>query len=506
MRHERIVVIACMVVYFTLAVALANVRAPQSDEGHFAEAAASIATTGRFIMPTWTPWLPSLDQRVYAVMPAYFFGLAGWFRLFGVGMLRMRYFSVLWGGVLVFSYYLLVRKTSGDRVLGMVALLLLALNYDLINLTTARYDGMAAGLSALGLATYGMLRERHFAMSIVLANTCIALAAMTHPYGAFGFVYVVILFLTLDRDRLKLSLVLLAAVPYIVALAGWGLYIAQDPAMFRAQFGANAAGHAVSLFHPLAAIGSDLHDRYWLLFGGVRQGAPPYMRLKLAVLFLYLVSLVASLLTAEIRREKMNRAVLACAAFGFLALAFGEGSRGYIYLVHVIGFYILLVAIWTRHLIRLGGWRRGASITIIAGLAIFTVATITYRARLNSYKNGFLAAANYLQQHLSGQQFVFAGGDFGVPLGFAEHVLDDRLLGSRSQKRADYIVIDRDYATSFQAQRLKRPDVYAKTMQSLQTYKLVFESRVGPEYYRVYARDELNSGQDHVDPSTKSAH
>lgn len=496
---ERFSVIASVLCYLILAVTLADVRTPQSDEGHFAEAAFNIATTGRFVMPTWTPWLPTLDHRVYAVMPLYFFALAGWFRIFGMSMLTMRYFTVLWGCIFVLSYYVLMRNISSDRVLALVGMLSLVFNYDLINLTTARYDAMSAGLGALGLAIYSFLRRRNLALALLLSNTCVAAAAMTHPYGALGLAYLAIFFLIFDRDRFRARYFVLAALPYFVALGGWAWYIAQDPTMFRSQFGQNASVHRVSLLHPLTAITSEIRDRYWAYFGGTGTGVSPYMHLKLGVLLLYLVAFVASLLTPEIRQKKHNQLVLACAVFGFLALTFADASRLYIYLVHVIGFYSLLIGVWIRSLIAIGGWKRIGAIAVLTALGLFTVATVGYRAQQNSYKNAFLPAADYLHQRLTGQQLVYATGEFGVPLGFIKHVLDDRSLGVQSHRRADYVVIDREFASTLRTMREKNPTMYVKVMQNLQPYQLVFETREGADFYRVYARPDLNSGQNYVD-------
>ena len=501
MRREKLIIIACVACYLLLAVLLANVRAPQSDEGHFAEGAVNLAFHGRLVLPTWTPWISTLDQRVYAMMPVYFFGLATWFRVFGVGMLTMRYFSVLWGCILVVSYFLLLRQSSKDRILGIIALFVLAFSYDVVNLTTARYDGMAAGLVALGLGLYAVLRRYHMAVAILVANSCIAAAAMCHPYGAFGFVYFGIFFLMLDRDRFRFSQLALIALPYVVALAAWGTYIAKDPAMFRAQFGGNASAHTVSVFRPVAAVVSELRERYWPAFGGGGPGASAYARVHLAILLLYILAYAASWLTPAIRTERVNRAVLFCAAFGFFALTFAEGTRGYVYLAHVIGFYSLVVAIWLRHLIVTGGWQRLTAFAIMWCLALFSVATIAYRAHQNSYQRAFVPAAAYLKAHLQDRQLVFAGGDFGIPLGFADHVLDDRQLGYRNHIRPDYIVIDRDYASSFHEEKAHKPDVYANVMQTLQEYQLVFERQAGADYYRIYARPDLNPGQSHVGSS-----
>jgi hypothetical protein len=195
----------------------------------------------------------------------------------------------------------------------------------------------------------------------------------------------------------------------------------------------------------------------------------------------------------------VSRAVLLCAAFGFFALTFAEGSRGYVYLVHVIGFFSLVVAIWLRHLIAAGKWQRCMAFAIMTSLALFTIATIAYRVRQNSYQRAFVPAVGFLRQHLQDRQIVLAGGDFGIPLGFADHVLDDRRLGYLNHIRPDYIVIDRDYENSFREEKAHRPEVYASAMQTLHSYRVVFESQAGADFYRIYARPDLNSAQSHVD-------
>lgn len=399
MGDERLFVVSCLVIYIVLAVLLANVRPPQSDEGHFAEGAMEIATTGRLITPTWTEWLPTLNRHVYAAMFLYFVSLAAWFRVFGIGMLSMRYFGVLWGTVLVFSYFVVVRKITRDRYAGFLALLLMALNYDLINLTTARYDGMAAALRASGLAAYASLRERHLSLALFAANAFIAAAAMTHPHGAFGFGYLLILVVVLDRKQFRTSYLAVGAIPYVI---GWGMYISQDVDMFKSQFLGNAQVHKTSLLHPLALLVSELHERYWVLFAGMRVGVPVYMRLKLGLLTLYLISFIAAELTPAIRRSKAACALLTYTVFGFIALTIGEGSRLYNYLVYVIAFYSIILAIYLRHLGSVGRAQRAIVALIVCGVGCFTLASIAYRVRLNSYNEAYLPAARYLRQHVGG--------------------------------------------------------------------------------------------------------
>jgi 4-amino-4-deoxy-L-arabinose transferase-like glycosyltransferase len=504
--QERLLVLSCLLLYVTLAVLLANVRPPQSDEGHFAEAAAQIVISGRFITPTWTEWLPTLNQHVYAVMPLYFLSLAAWFKAFGIGMLSMRYFSVFWGTILVFAYFVLVRSISQNRRLASLALLLLVFNYDVINLTTARYDGMAAALSVSGLAIYAILREGHLPLALLSANTFIAAAAMTHPYGAFGLGNLIILFLILDRHRFRTIYCVLVAAPYLIALSAWGLYISQDLPSFKAQFLSNATVHKTSLVHPLLLVYGELHDRYWVLFAGMRAGIPVYMKLKIGLLVLYLVSFIASALTPEIRNSRSQIALWGCAAFSFFALMLGDGTRLYVYLVHVISLYSIIVAIWLNYLSRSSARQRALVAMIVCGIGIFTLASIAYRVRLNSYGRAYLPAANYVSAHVVERQLVFAGGEFVLPISFDRHLLDDVRLGYSSHKRADYIVVGNDYDANFQQQKTRSPFIYNHVTQTLRTYRLAFESRAGLDYYRVYVRSDLNEVADSVKARATAPH
>jgi len=420
-------------------------------------------------------------------------------------MLSMRYFSVLWGTVLVFAYYVVVRKISRDRRTTWLVLLLMVFNYDLINLTTARYDGMAAALSACGLAAYAALRERHLSLALFAANACIAVAAMTHPYGALGFGYLLILFLVLDRKQFRPSYLALVAIPYVIALFSWTLYISQDVIMFKSQFLSNAQPHKTSLLHPLSLLVSELHERYWVLFAGMRAGVPVYMRLKLGILILYLISFIAAVLTPTIRKNKASSALLACAMFGFLALTMGEGSRLYNYLVHVIALYSIVLAICLRHLRSLGRPHRAIVAVIVCGVGSFTLASIAYRVRLNSYNKAYLPAADYLNQHVRDAQLVFAGGEFVFPLSCDRHLLDDPQLGYANQRHADYIVMGNAYDSKFQRERSQDPKLYNYMDRILHTYRLVFASRAGLDYYRVYASPDLPIQQQSAKSNVEAA-
>jgi hypothetical protein len=53
-RRLAYATIVTLLVFLVLALVLAVTRPPQSEEGHFANAGAALATQGRFVMPMWT--------------------------------------------------------------------------------------------------------------------------------------------------------------------------------------------------------------------------------------------------------------------------------------------------------------------------------------------------------------------------------------------------------------------------------------------------------------------
>ncbi len=187
------------------------------------------------------------------------------------------------------------------------------------------------------------------------------------------------------------------------------------------------------------------------------------------------------------RSQQPRRTILLTyTAMVFFALVFFEATRLYIYLIYVLPLYTILLAVWLQSLLASKRWLRALALTITVGWCLFTLATIAYRARLNAYSNAYARAAQYLREHVQ-PKVVFAGGEFGPPVGF-DHVLDDIYLGYRNHKQPDYIVVDSAWDDWYAEQAGPRPEVYRYIQQTLAEHPLVYESHAGPTYYRVYAR------------------
>ncbi len=178
----------------------------------------------------------------------------------------------------------------------------------MVNLTSGRYNVMAAALIAAAMAGYFSFREKRLTAAVLLANACVAAAVVdpTLMAPSAGWLSCWSSPFT-DRARFHPRLLVVAALPYLLALAAWGAFIAQDPAMFRQQFAANAAGRRLSLLHPLAALASEIQIRYITIFGGWHSGVPVYMRVKVGLLLLYLAALIGCLASARVRNSRGGR-------------------------------------------------------------------------------------------------------------------------------------------------------------------------------------------------------
>jgi hypothetical protein len=494
LRRELVLAtLATLVAFLILTLILAATRSPQSDEGHFANAGAALASRGRFVMPMWTPWISTLDQRVYANMPLYFLTLGAWFKTFGVGWMTLRALSVLFGVMLVVSWLSILRSVSHERGTFVAGLVLVGLNYDLINLSSARYDVMTAALSAAGIALYLVMRERSLERALLVANTCLAGACLTHPYALFGMLGLATFVLALDLRALRFRHLVLSAAPYVVALVCWGAYIARDPAMFRAQFAENASGRLQARLSPVGMISAEIRERYLGRFAGWRPGAPPLMRVKVLLLVAYLGGIVGCLSIRSLRTNPRARALVAFTLLSLLLLTVADAHRWYVYLIYVLPPVALCLALTTGEIRKHGGWRRRAANAGLAAYALFGVASVAYRARLDVHHRAFLPTVDYLKSHLREDELVMAGGEFGLGLDFEKHVLDDPWIGFRNHRVPDYVVLSSERRSTLEDLMAAHAD-FRRYVDSLRTRLTpVFQSKAGNVEYEVLGRQDAES-------------
>lgn len=200
---------------------------PTEDEGSFACPAVNLITKGEFstsVLDLTGTWGAGLRKRTYWTMPLSHLALAGWFRIFGFGLMSMRSFSLLFGLIALASLFQILRKLNGDSVVALVACALVSVDFAFLrSAANGRMDMMSASLALAASAVFVSLRERSLPLAILLSHTLAAANSITHPNAIFGFLMLALLTLRLDRSRLRWRLVALAGVPYAVALGGWSL-------------------------------------------------------------------------------------------------------------------------------------------------------------------------------------------------------------------------------------------------------------------------------------------
>jgi 4-amino-4-deoxy-L-arabinose transferase-like glycosyltransferase len=479
--------------HLALAVGSALTKRPWSDEAWFASPALNLATKGFMgttVLETEGLWLRGIERRTYWVMPLYLVGQAGWYRLVGFSLLKMRLLSAVWGLVALAAWWQIVRALFGSRRLAVLAAALLACDYIFVMAASfGRMDMMSAALGSAAFAAYLTLRERRLGWAVFAGHALTALSGLTHPHGGV-LTFAGLLFLTLyfDRARLRPAHLAVAFAPYFVGALCWGGYVLQDPPTFWAQFKGNAttSGRASTLAAPLTGFRREVTERYLVAYGlGPHSaGHSGPIRLKALVLAAYLCALAGALAVPSLRRERGVRALLVLAAVYFVALAVGDGQKLSYYLIYPVPIYTALVAVWLRWCWGRGRAGRAFAAACVAGLVALQAGGVLYRMRVNTYGRQFAPAVAYLREHTDARTLVMGSAELGFGLGFDRNLVDDIRLGYYSGKRPDVIVIEEIYEQNIRDYQAREPDVYRHITQLLEQYRPVYDE----SGYRVYVR------------------
>ena len=224
-RKAWIAICSAFAIGLVLFVLNALTKAPHVDEGDLGSAAMSLLDRGHFSFPMAYYYLSNARSE-YLLPPFYFGTLAGWFTIFGRSYVAYRLFHACFWLLLIAAWTQVSSRITRSTAAIVLSALLLALNYDLINLGISRYDIVCAALNAAALAAYVSLRETRFTLAVFATNTCLALSAITHPNAMFGLLGCVMLVIgSGDWRRIRLSHVALALLPYAVAFGAWSLMI-----------------------------------------------------------------------------------------------------------------------------------------------------------------------------------------------------------------------------------------------------------------------------------------
>jgi len=468
-----------VVIYAALVIALARTRKPWNDEAMSASAGLTLATKGYLAIPSFDehdPGMQDIHRRMYYIMPLQMIVMAPWYKIVGFSLFTTRMLAALWAIVYFYALYRLVKLFSGNSAIAWLAVALTAFDYQIISSAAfGRYDTMVAALGFSAYALFMVLRQRRFLLAMLASNACVVAAGLTHPNGLVYFLGLWFLILYYDWRSLRFKHLAIAAVPYLVGGAAWGLYILQDVPAFKAQLFGNT-GNRVALWHPWKAIQNELEYRWIRPYGlGAREGGgmTAFYKVKAIAILGYLAGVFGCLAIPSLRSR--YRAFLMLAGIHFLYFTFYEGMKFNYYLVHLLPFYLSALAIFAHFLWTNRPALRFAVAAGVAALALVAVGGILMKVRVNDMRNSYDPAVAFIKQNAGPNDMMFAACSFGFGVGFGPDLVDDAALGYYSGLRPRFIVMEEIYRDNVDIFRARDPKVYQYYLTLISGYRPVYD-------------------------------
>jgi Dolichyl-phosphate-mannose-protein mannosyltransferase len=453
MTRKRCVFIALAIVllYLILAGVCIETAVPWNDEAWYTSPSLSLisnGTTGTPYLETAGKFWKGINQRTYWVAPLYFFVQAPWFKAVGFSLTSARVFAVCWGLTTLLCWAFIVYKLSGDTLMALVTMALLACDYQFVEQTSlARMDAMAIAMAALGILLYLLLRERQLIWACFASEAAVVASGLTHPsIGVPAFCVVGFLILYLDRRRLRVPQVVVSLVPFLVGAAFWWWYISPAPDLFRAQFFGNVTDidRLGGFAHPLKAMTREI-GRY-LSMAGFGEGRSPLTRLKMIPVLIRFAAVIALLLTPAARTHKGIRTLLWLLGVYLLCMTFYENTKEVKYAINTVGIYAAVTAACLTYF-----WRQRPALkpVLAAATALLMVTGVSgllyVGLRKDEYRNDFLPAAEFLRRSACSTDLILASSEFGFPLGFKRNIVDDSSFTYNSHRVPKFIVVGPGY-------------------------------------------------------------
>ncbi|MDQ3907218.1 MAG: glycosyltransferase family 39 protein [Acidobacteriota bacterium] len=492
---RRALLVAVLAAYLLLSAGSALTERPGVDEGFFANPAVNLLRRG--FMGTTTietagTTVESMKRHTYWVMPLHLVVQAGWYRLFGFSLFSMRSISILFGLVALLAWFKIIKSLSDDPWLALLACALVGCDLLFVSIASSgRMDMMSASLGFSSYAVYLLLRRRDLTRAVLASQSLAVASGLTHPVGG-TLAFSGLLFLTLysDRARLTWKHLAVALVPYAVGALGWGLYIAQEPASFVRQFRNNATmnNRMGGFSNPLRALLDEFAVRHATAFGlgSHSPGHGGAIYLKALVLAAYAAAVVGVIVVRDLRRHRGFRALLLLTLIYFLVLALLDGQKMTYNLVYIVPLYAALLAVFLRWLwTTRNAAARALAALCLCGVLLLQIGGALYKMRQDTYRKGYVPAINFLKQNATPQSLIMGSSALGFGLDYPDNLVDDVKFGYYSGRRADFIVVDPDYAATLPAFKERQPEVAAYLDKLFgEDYRLAYDDGS----YKIYVR------------------
>lgn len=492
-KNFRFIVLLAIIVFFIIASGSALTNRPQIDEGMFASPSLNLATEGFFgttVLETEKSPLTRITERTYWVMPNFLLGAAASFKIFGFSLYTMRLVSILAGILFIMAGYFTALKLSCNENIAILSAGLIACDYMILDTASqARPDMLCAAFGFSAIAVFLIWREKNFSMAVLLSQSFVVLAGLTHPNGLLSFFALIFLTLYFDFRQIKLKHLGIALIPYFVGGAAFGLYVLQDPQAFKDQFIDNAlmGGRMSGFSSPISGIIREFTERYPHAFGlqAASSGHSGPIFLKGLILFGYLAGVLGVLLTKELRQNRNYRALLFLTTIYFLWMAIMDGQKQTYYITHILPFYLIMLAIWINFLWRKNFLPRPLIALGLSGLVLLGIGGMALRIKQNTYGNFYKPMITFLKENSTENDLIMGGAELGFGLGFPKNHVADGTFGLNTGKRPEFIIYDSAVENSWADSKNHAPEFYTYFPKLLQEeYTVAYENAA----FKVYKR------------------
>jgi len=449
LRWPVVVFRVALGIYLLLAVALSLTRVPWYDEGVLADTAWRFATLGKlgnFCMSEhgWLVNMPKMKEYTYWQFPGFMVLCGLVFKATGLSVLAMRGVSIAAGALFILGWKRLLMALSGDRNFACLAAAFLAGEYSLLGAASdGRMDMLTASCGIWSLAALARYARSGSKWTLLASGVALAVSAVSHPmssiYGLCWIVLAVLLFLAGWDIRKGLSFrrLLLLILPAVILLGIWAVYLTRDTEALRGQISALSyrTGARVSAQIPITLLRRFLG---YSLDSSARK-------IRAAMVIASWGALVATALLSALRRSHFARilAILTCAAV--LGLTILDNQLLPPYLVHVMPFLTVVLAMVLFYLASVNP--PGMKISVAAVL-LFTALGLSgsiARAAEDKWRRDYQPMIAVVAPALESGALVFGGCEIAFATGFSDRLVDDRFAGVVSGVSPDYFVDNPDY-------------------------------------------------------------
>ncbi len=498
-RHAALLA-GVLIVYLLLAGWTAVSGYIWDNEAWFASPAFTLIHNGYLgttIIESKGTWMEGIDRHTYWIPPLHPLLQALWYRLFGFGLLQLRYLSIVADAIVLLAWYGIVSSLTGNRVIALLSIVIPATDSRFLMFAAlGRPDAACAAFGTLGWLAYLHLREKSLSRAILAGNALTAASCLTHPCGELYASGLLLLTLYFDRRRIGWRKFLFLLVPYAAALSAWGIYISQDPSRFAAQIlgniggigteftGVNRLAGVTSLLGALRGLKGEYFLRYGVPFG--LYATSPADRMQLYALLVYTLGVAGCALTPSLRENRGYRALLGLGLLEFLTMAFLDAFKSTGYLTHTLPLAGALLAIYAHFLFsRVRPVQRpilAAALILFAAVQLTALWRSFYVAPERwDYEN----ALAFLRRSGSPPRII-AAGEFAFAFGFDSGMVDDWRLGYFSGRRPPFIAANVIYSGWLQHSAAIDPPIHAYMLRLLRDeYRVAFHNSSYTVYQRI---------------------